>query len=154
MELDIPLPPLEIQRQIANILSAFDDKIELNRQINRTLEQMARALFKSWFIDFDPVHAKQRGEQPAGMDAETAALIPDRFVEIDGKWFPEGWRVSQLGSIVENPRRSINPQSIDGRTPYIGLEHMPRGSIGLNSWGKAKDVDSGKVIFKKAKFFW
>jgi type I restriction enzyme, S subunit len=88
---EIPLPPLQTQRQIADILSAFDDKIELNRQMNRTLEQMARALFKSWFIDFDPVHAKRRGEQPAGMDAGTAALFPDRFEQIDGKEVPEGW---------------------------------------------------------------
>ncbi|MCD0155669.1 restriction endonuclease subunit S [Deinococcus sp. 6GRE01] len=89
------------QDRIAEILSSFDDKIELNRQMNRTLEQIARALFKSWFIDFDPVHAKQRGEQPAGMDAETAALFPDRFVEIDGKEVPEGWEIAKLGKLID-----------------------------------------------------
>ncbi|WP_189062583.1 restriction endonuclease subunit S [Deinococcus arenae] len=88
------------QNRIAEILSSLDDKIALNRQMNRTLEQMARALFKSWFIDFDPVHAKQRGEQPAGMDAETAALFPDRFVEIDGKEVPEGWDYCKASEIA------------------------------------------------------
>ncbi|GAA5438306.1 restriction endonuclease subunit S [Deinococcus aquaticus] len=150
-ELPLPWPKKGVRDNIVGIADALENKIELNRQMNRTLEQMARALFKSWFIDFDPVHAKQRGEQPAGMDAETAALFPDRFVEVDGKEVPEGWRISQVESMVENPRRSVNPQSIDGRTPYIGLEHMPRGSIGLDSWGKAEDIDSGKVIFEKGE---
>jgi len=107
MKLD--LPPLPVQHQIAAILSALDDKIELNRQMNRTLEQMARALFKSWFIDFDPVHAKQRGEQPAGMDAETAALFPDRFVEIDGKELPEGWAYGSVSDIAQQVKNQMNP---------------------------------------------
>ncbi|PIG97172.1 restriction endonuclease subunit S [Deinococcus sp. UR1] len=97
----IQVPPIATQREIAAVLSSLDDKGELNRQMNRTLEQMARALFKSWFIDFDPVHAKQRGEQPAGMDAETAALFPDRFVEIDGKEVPEGWEIAKLGKLID-----------------------------------------------------
>ncbi|MDR6221197.1 type I restriction enzyme S subunit [Deinococcus soli (ex Cha et al. 2016)] len=108
------------QDRIAEILSGLDDKIELNRQMNRTLEQMARALFKSWFIDFDPVHAKQRGEKPAGMDAETAALFPDRFVEIDGKEVPEGWEwktVDQLYTLRGGSTPSTsNPEFWEGGT--------------------------------------
>jgi type I restriction enzyme, S subunit len=69
----VPLPPLPEQRAIAHILGALDDKIELNRKINATLESTARALFQSWFVDFDPVRAKAAGRQPAGMDAATAA---------------------------------------------------------------------------------
>lgn len=95
----IAFPPLTIQRQIAAILSAFDDKIELNRRMNHTLEQIARALFKSWFVDFDPVRAKMRSGQPEGMDAETAALFPDRLVEVDGKEVPEGWEVKTVGDV-------------------------------------------------------
>ena len=72
--LRIPQPPLDEQRRIAHILGTLDDKIELNRQMNETLEAMARAIFKSWFVDFDPVRAKMGGRQPAGMDAATAAL--------------------------------------------------------------------------------
>ena len=73
----LPLPPLTEQREIARILGALDDKIELNRQMNATLEATARAIFKSWFVDFDPVHAKANGDQPVGMDAEIAALFPE-----------------------------------------------------------------------------
>ncbi|WP_189103117.1 restriction endonuclease subunit S [Deinococcus knuensis] len=97
------------QDQIAAFLSALDNKIELNRQMNRTLEQMARALFKSWFIDFDPVHAKQRGEQPAGIDAETAALFPDRLVEIDGKEVPERWAYGSVSDIAQQVKNQMNP---------------------------------------------
>ncbi len=71
------VPPIEQQRAIAHVLGTLDDKIELNRRTNETLEAMARALFKSWFVDFDPVRTKMEGHQPVGMDAETAALFPD-----------------------------------------------------------------------------
>ncbi len=98
-QLPIYYPPLPIQRQIAAILSAFDDKIELNRQMNRTLEAMARALFQSWFVDFDPVRAKMRGEQPEGMDAETAALFPDELEVVEGREVPKGWKVKTVGDV-------------------------------------------------------
>ena len=86
----IMLPPLGEQKAIAAILGALDDKIELNRRMNATLEAMARALFQSWFVDFDPVRAKLDGRQPAGMDAATAALFPNRFHHVDDHLIPEG----------------------------------------------------------------
>ncbi len=89
----LPIPPLGDQDAIASILGALDDKIDLNRRMNETLEAMAQALFKSWFVDFDPVHAKAEGRQPANMDAETAALFPDAFDD-EGK--PVGWRRERL----------------------------------------------------------
>jgi type I restriction enzyme S subunit len=76
---------------IAHILGTLDDKIELNRRMNETLEAMARVLFKSWFVDFDPVRAKMEGRQPHGMDAETAALFPDAFEESELGEIPKGW---------------------------------------------------------------
>ena len=79
--LRFPLPPLGEQKRIAAALGALDNKIDLNRGMNRTLEEMARALFKSWFVDFDPVRAKAAGKKPWGMDAKTAALFPDAFEE-------------------------------------------------------------------------
>ena len=99
--IEIPLPPLPTQRRIAHILGSLDDKIELNRQMNETLEAMARAIFKSWFVDFNPVRAKGEGRQPAGMDAETAALFPDGFEEVDGREVPRGWRVEKIEDIAE-----------------------------------------------------
>ena len=88
------------QKAIAAVLGAFDDKIELNRQMNATLEEVARAIFKSWFVDFDPVHAKARGEQPYGMDAQTAALFPDSFEVVNGREVPAGWRLLPLDEIA------------------------------------------------------
>jgi type I restriction enzyme S subunit len=90
------LPPLPEQRAIAHILGTLDDKIELNRKMNETLEAIARALFKSWFVDFDPVRAKMEGRQPAGMDAETAALFPDAFEDSELGRIPKGWGVQRL----------------------------------------------------------
>ena len=98
--LRITLPPPAEQRAIAHILSTLDDKIELNRQMNQTLEQIAAAFFRSWFVDFDPVRAKTEGRQPAGMDAETAALFPDRFVESEVGEIPEGWLQTTVGDQV------------------------------------------------------
>ena len=100
--LSVVVPPLAEQKAIAHILGTLDDKIELNRQMNRTLEDIARALFKSWFVDFDPVHAKARNEPPAGMDAATAALFPAEFEESEVGLIPKGWRVGQVSDSVRS----------------------------------------------------
>ena len=84
------------QYAIAYILGTLDDKIKLNRQMNETLEAMVRAIFKSWFVDFDPVRAKMEGRQPAGMDAETAALFPSAFQNSPLGKIPRGWEVDQV----------------------------------------------------------
>jgi type I restriction enzyme S subunit len=98
--LRITIPPLPEQRAIAHILGTLDDKLALNRQMNQTLEQIAAALFTSWFVDFDPVRAKAAGRHPEGIDAETAALFPDRFVESEIGEIPEGWQVVPVADIV------------------------------------------------------
>ena len=94
------LPPLSEQRAIAHILGTLDDKIELNRRMNETLEAMARALFKSWFVDFDPVRAKMAGRDP-GLPQHLADLFPDRMVESELGEIPEGWEVTALGDLLE-----------------------------------------------------
>ena len=94
---ELPIPPIEKQRRIASLLGALDDKIELNRRMNATLEEMAPALFRSWFVDFDPVHARAAGQPPAHMQPETAALFPDSFGD-DG--LPEGWRMGSVADLV------------------------------------------------------
>jgi type I restriction enzyme S subunit len=99
--LPIIIPPLPAQKAIAAILGAFDDKIELNRRMNATLEAMARALFQSWFVDFDPVRAKLDGRQPAGMDAATAALFPSLYRESSGSQIPKGWRNGSIYEIAD-----------------------------------------------------
>ncbi len=100
--LPVEVPPLPEQRAIARVLGALDDKIELNRRMNETLEEMARALFRSWFVDFEPVRAKiegrwRRGESLPGLPAEHYDLFPDRLVDSELGEVPEGWRVRGLG---------------------------------------------------------
>jgi type I restriction enzyme S subunit len=147
----IPLPPLAEQKAIAAVLGALDDKIELNRRMNATLEAMARALFQSWFVDFDPVRAKMEGRQPAGMDAETASLFPDSLQDSEAGHIPKGWTAGKLGDIGTNSRRGVQPGDIAPNTPYIALEHMPRRSIALGDWADSADVASGKSAFKKGE---
>jgi len=98
---EIPLPPLDQQKAIASVLGALDDKIELNRRMNATLEAMARALFQSWFVDFDPVRAKLDGRQPSGLDPATAAHFPDSFQDSELGHIPTGWEVRSLDKIAD-----------------------------------------------------
>lgn len=105
-------PPISEQRTIAHILGALDDKIELNRRMNETLEAMAQALFKSWFVDFDPVRAKAEGSRPKGIDAETARLFPNQLVGTDSGEIPKGWTSSTL--------REVTSKIGSGATPHGG----------------------------------
>ncbi|MDE2803471.1 MAG: restriction endonuclease subunit S [Chloroflexota bacterium] len=97
---EFSLPPLPEQRAIAHVLGALDDKIELNRRMNATLEAMARALFKSWFVDFDPVRAKSEGRD-TGLPSDLASLFPDRLVDSALGEIPAGWGVGPLGKFFE-----------------------------------------------------
>ncbi|ELB2965946.1 restriction endonuclease subunit S [Vibrio parahaemolyticus] len=98
---ELNLPPLDVQKDIAGVLKKLDRKISVNQQTNQTLEQMAQAIFKSWFVDFDPVKAKMNGEQPEGMDAATASLFPEKLVESEIGLIPEGWVETPLYDIAE-----------------------------------------------------
>ncbi len=117
------IPPLSEQKAIAHILGTLDDKIELNQQMNETLEAMARAIFKSWFVDFDPVRAKMEGRQPLGMDSATADLFPDEFEESSLGLIPKGWKVQSLPEFIDiNPKRSLTKGKI---APYLDMKNMP-----------------------------
>lgn len=101
---DVPIyypPSLKEQQAIACILGALDDKIELNRRMNKTLEETARAIFKSWFVDFDPVRAKAAGQHPPGLKPEIAALFPDSFEDSELGKIPKGWRIGCVGELAE-----------------------------------------------------
>jgi type I restriction enzyme, S subunit len=153
---EVPLPPLPEQRVIAKILGTLDDKIELNRRVSETLEAMARALFKSWFVDFDPVRAKmegrwKKGQSLPGLPADLYDLFPARLVESQLGEIPEGWEVGALGDVAEHPRRGVQPELIAPDTPYIALEHMPRQCIALSEWGTADGLESNKFQFKKGE---
>lgn len=123
--IQLPLPPLETQKKIADTLNKLDDRITLLRETNTTLEAIAQALFKSWFVDFDPVHAKMQGRAPEGMDEATAALFPDSFEESALGAVPMGWRFSTLGKSFEltmgqSPPGDTYNQSEDGLPFYQG----------------------------------
>ena len=97
---ELPLPPLAEQRAIANILGVLDDKIELNRRMNETLEGLARAIFQSWFVDFDPVRAQRDGLPPPALSPATAALFPDSFEDSELGKIPKGWEVGRLDDVL------------------------------------------------------
>jgi len=152
----IPLPPLPEQHAIAHILGTLDDKIELNRRMSQTLEAMARVLFKSWFVDFEPVRAKlagrwQRGQSLPGLPAHLYDLFPDRLVDSELGEIPEGWGVGTLGDVADHIRRNVQPGQIEPQMPYIALEHMPRRCIALSDWGTAEGIESNKFEFRKGE---
>ncbi len=99
---EFSLPPADERRSAARVLSALDDRITLLRETNTTLEAIAQALFKSWFVDFDPVHAKMQGRAPEGMDEATAALFPDSFEESELGAVPKGWKFVQFGQLLSH----------------------------------------------------
>ncbi len=130
--LPVRVPPIAEQKAIAHILGTLDDKIELNRRMNETLEAMARAIFKSWFVDFDPVHAKAEGRTPPGLDAATAALFPEVFTDSPLGRIPKGWPVNPLAKAFEiNPTRSLGKGQI---APYVAMGNMPTASPRPLGW--------------------
>ena len=135
-QLDLPIvvPPPDVQKSIAHILGALDDKIELNRRMNETLEAMARALFKSWFVDFDPVRAKMEGRD-TGLPQDLAGLFPDRLVDSELGEIPEGWEVGVLDDVIE-----IH----SGGTPKTSIAEYWDGDI---PWYTAKDAPSFSDMF-------
>jgi type I restriction enzyme, S subunit len=111
--LEVPCPPIDVQLAMADVLKTLDDRITLLRETNTTLEAIAQALFKSWFVDFDPVHAKMQGRAPEGMDEATAALFPDSFEESELGAVPKGWHVMLVGDAVE----TVGGATPDTKTP-------------------------------------
>ncbi len=109
----IPLPPLNEQKAIAQILGTLDDKIELNQRMNATMEAMARAMFQSWFVDFDPVRAKLDGTKPIGLDAATAELFPAHFQISPLGHIPQGWEAKLLSEITTVITKGTTPTQED-----------------------------------------
>jgi len=140
--IELPLPPLAEQRSIAHILGTLDDKIELNRRMNETLEAMARALFKSWFVDFDPVRAKAQGQTPPAMDPATAALFPGEFQDSELGEIPKGWTSLALydaATYVNGAAyRAFQPNGDRRGLPIIKIAEL---KAGVTSQTKFSDVE-------------
>ena len=133
--LELPkLPSILIQQKNSGILSAYDDLIENNTRRIKILEEMARSLYREWFVNF-----RFPGHEDVKLVESAIGLIP------------EGWELQSLGEIAKEVRRGVNPENVDPETPYLGLEHFPRKSIALAEWGKASDIQSTKLVFKKGE---
>lgn len=160
------IPPIAEQKAIAAVLGTLDDKIEMNRRMNETLEAMARALFRSWFMDFDPVRAKLDGRKPFGLDPATAALFPMSFDETELGQIPHGWQVKTIDELAE--RVAMGPFGSDIKVstfvpegiPVISGQHL-RGTLLYDSEFnfvssehadrlKRSNVHRGDVIFTHA----
>ena len=127
----LTFPPIREQKSIAAVLGSLDDKIELNRRMNATLEAMVRALFQSWFVDFDPVRAKLDGRQPIDLDRATAALFPAIFQDSAGGHIPKGWTIQPVGEVVD---------CVGGGTPSTAEPRYWEG--GTHHWTTPKDFSS------------
>ena len=157
----LPLPPLPQQRAIAHILSTLDDKIELNRRMNETLEAMAWALFKSWFVDFDPVRAKMEGRWRPGqslpdLPAHLYDLFPDKLVPSELGEIPEGWEVMPLDAIADFQNglalQKYRPGENEERLPVVKIAQLRSGQADSGEWAAASIrpeciIDDGDVVF-------
>ena len=152
--IEFPLPPLEEQRAIARVLGALDDRIELNRRMSETLEEMARALFRSWFVDFDPVRAKAEG-RPSGLPPDLDALFPASFEASELGEIPAGWEVRSLDEVAtftNGLALQRFPPEGDEWLPVVKIAEMRRGYT--EKTGKASTsidqryiVDDGDLLF-------
>lgn len=146
--------PLPEQRAISDILGTLDDKIELNRRMNETLEAMARALFKSWFVDFDPVRAKSEGRDP-GLPKPLADLFPDSFEDSALGEIPKGWHVGTLGDVVEHLRDNENPLDSPDQLfrhfsiPAFDEGQSPAAELGASIKSQKTRVPPGVVLLSK-----
>lgn len=140
-KLELPMPPAAERVAIEEVLCALDDRIDLLRQTNATLESIAQALFKSWFIDFDPVRAKAEGREPEGMDAATATLFPAEFEESALGLIPKGWTVERLSDLLELAygKALKSTDRRDGQVPVYG-------SGGITGFHDEPLVPHGSVI--------
>lgn len=145
----IPLPPLPLQNAISGVLGALDDKIELNQQMNQTLEEMAQTIFKSWFVDFDPVRYKAAGQDPPGLAHNIADLFPDSFEDTELGEIPAKWFIQTLGDITGKPQYGftasgnhveVGPRMLRitdiNREPWINWSSVPYCEIDAQSFSK------------------
>jgi len=129
-EAPVRIPPPTEQRAIAHVLGTLDDKIELNRCMSQTLEEMARALFKSWFVDFDPVRAKMEGRD-TGLPPDIADLFPSRLVDSELGQIPKGWDTKTLGDLCEPPQYGYTASA---KTDPVGPRFLRITDINKRSW--------------------
>ncbi|HIH0941272.1 TPA: restriction endonuclease subunit S [Vibrio cholerae] len=145
--LPIRIPELpESRESLGNQMALLDEKIAANSAVNQTLEEMAQAIFKSWFVDFDPVKAKMNGEQPEGMDAATASLFPEKLVESELGLIPEGWEIQNTQDLFEvKDGTHDSPKKAEEGHYLVTSKHITKGKIDTSSAYLISDADFDKV---------
>jgi type I restriction enzyme S subunit len=135
----VEIPSRPVQHRIATVLGKLDDKIELNRRMNRTMEKMAATIFKSWFIDFDPVRDKAEHRDP-NLPTGIAGLFPDTFEDSDLGPIPKGWNQRPLADLIDiNPKRTLAKGT---RAPFLEMSNMPTQGPSPDSW-RLREMGSG-----------
>ena len=148
-KLPVPLPEPNEREAIELLLGSLDDRIDLLRQTNATLEAIAQALFKSWFIDFDPVRAKAEGRDPEGLDPATAALFPSDFEESPLGLIPKGWRCGCLGDVLTQRTSRAKASEFTATLPYVPIECITAKSIFLLESLPGEQAQSSLTLFKR-----
>ncbi|RZN51487.1 restriction endonuclease subunit S [Escherichia sp. E13S3] len=159
------------EKEVSNVIGTLDDKINLNKKINQTLEQMSQTLFKSWFVDFDPVidnaldagnpipealqiraELRQKVHNSADfkpLPTEIRSLFPSEFEETELGWVPKGWCIKDFSVIAKLIKDNVKSENICDDIHYIGLEHLERKHIFITNYGNGGDVSSNKSAFDK-----
>lgn len=158
--LPIPLPPAHERRLIAALIGALDDRITLLRETNATLEAIAQVLFKSWFVDFDPVRAKLAGLAPEDMDEATAALFPDAFEESASGLLPKGWQMRPISEVIEGVYDGphATPPEADAGPVFLGIKNLTGTALDFSDirhineadwakWTKRVTPQAGDIVF-------
>lgn len=145
-KVSLPIPPMGEQLKISSILKSLSNKLVCNIETNQTLEEMAQALFKSWFVDFDPVKAKMNGEQPEGMDDATASLFPEKLVETELGLIPEGWHIQNTQDLFEvRDGTHDSPKKAENGYYLVTSKHITKGKIDTSSAYLISELDFEQV---------
>jgi len=154
-QMHMTIPPHSEQKRIAHILGTLDDKIEMNRRMNRTLEAIARSIFKSWFVDFDPVHSKAQDRDPFGMNSKTADLFPDSFEDSPLGMIPKGWEAKPIADLADfvNGRNFTKDASGIGRV-VIRIAELNRGIGNSTVWNDVSASAENTAFPKDILFAW
>lgn len=148
-KMEVAVPPVDEQVEQLAVLGGIDDRIALLRETNATLEAIAQALFKSWFVDFDPVRAKAEGRDPEGVPPEVADLFPSEFEDSELGEIPKGWRVGRLGDVLKQRVERTKPSSQTEQLPYVPIECISSKSVFLVESRPGVEAQSSLTLFRE-----
>ena len=148
-KIPIPIPRLEVQKKISEKLYILDQAISINRKIEESLQMIIASIFRSWFIDFDPVKAKSEGKLPYGMDEETMAMFPDSFEDTDFGPIPKGWKIGMMEDVLSRKQDKITPGEHLSQRQYVPIDNIDSKSLTLKNWLPYEEAASSLILFSK-----